>query len=291
VWCRTHGVPALLFADSNARTDFAKGFKLLIKRVLLGGVMRLVSGVLVCGSLGAQFYTRYGAKASDLFYVPYEPDYDLIHAVSARTTSEALARFGLDGSRKRFVACSRLVDYKCVDKVVDAFQGIAAERPEFDLIIIGDGPEGQRLKDRVKPELKNRVVFTGFVGEQATIAGLYKGSHVFVHAAEDEPWGVVINESAAAGMAIVSSDVVGAAAELVRDKVNGRVFPVNNLQALVECMRDASDPANLERYRSASAGILADWRERGDPIKGLRKALAHAGMGPGPGTAGSAEPV
>jgi glycosyltransferase involved in cell wall biosynthesis len=79
-------------------------------------------------------------------------------------------------------------------------------------------------------------------------------------------------------MAIVSSDAVGATPELVRDGVNGRTFPTGNLQALVSCMREVSDPERLEKYRTGSAEVLADWRKRGDPVEGLCKALSFAGV-------------
>ncbi len=89
------------------------------------------------------------------------------------------------------------------------------------MVVIGDGPLAGALKERVTPALRPRVFFTGFLGDQALISALYKGSHIFVLASAYEPWGIVINESVAAGMAMVSSDTVGAQrAELVRDGVN-----------------------------------------------------------------------
>ena len=95
-----------------------------------------------------------------------------------------------------------------------------------------------------------------------------------------EPWAVVINEAAAAGLASIASDVVGAAAELVRDGVNGRVFPAGDRSALIVALRDVTDPANADRMKAASALVLADWRRRADPVAGLRGALQSTGVLP-----------
>ena len=93
-----------------------------------------------------------------------------------------------------------------------------------------------------------------------------------------EPWGLVINEAAAAGLAIVASDVVGAAAELVQDGVNGRLFPIRDHEALTTALLDVTAPDRIDAMRASSAAVLADWRTRGDPVSGLRRALKFVGV-------------
>jgi glycosyltransferase involved in cell wall biosynthesis len=277
-WCRRNRVPCFVCADSNIKGDKATGLRRLVKRQLVGRVVRSVSGALVFGSRGAEYFRSYGARPESIFYSPCEPDYDLINGVPAQTISAVLARFGLDPARRRFIVCGRLVGAKRVDMVIDAFRTIAAQRPDFDLVVIVDGPLAPQLKERVEPGLRSRVCFTGFLNDQAAISALYKASHVFVIASDYEPWGLVVNESVAAGMAIVSSDAVGSAPELVHDGVNGRVFPAGDLNALIDCLREVSAQPRLDQCRAGSAQVLADWRRRGDPVEGLRKALRFAGI-------------
>ena len=47
-----------------------------------------------------------------------------------------------------------------------------------------------------------------------------------------EPWGLVINEAMAAGNAIIASDKVGSATDLVIDNYNGKVFQSENVEDL-----------------------------------------------------------
>src|SRR4029079_1075716 len=110
------------------------------------------------------------------------------------------------------------------------------------------------------------------------LSAIYRGSDVLVLPSQYEPWALVINEAAAAGMAIVSSGVVGASAELVRDGVNGRLFPPDDLEALTECLLDVTGPDRITGMQAASPIILEEWRRLGDPIDGLRKALSSAGV-------------
>jgi len=138
------------------------------------------------------------------------------------------------------------------------------------------------MESRIPAPLARRVVWTGFLGDPALIAALYRASHILLCPSDFEPWGVVVNEAAAAGMAIIASDVVGAAAELVRDGVNGGIFPAGDLPALTAALREVTDPAIVEARRSGSIQVLADWRRRGDPVEGLRSALRSAGL-PGAG--------
>jgi glycosyltransferase involved in cell wall biosynthesis len=107
------------------------------------------------------------------------------------------------------------------------------------------------------------------------VSAIYRASDVLALPSDFEPWALVLNEAAAAEMAIVSSDVVGAAAELVRDGFNGRLFPPGNLAKMTDALLDVTAPETIDPMKRASAEVLQDWRNRADPVHGLKKALAY----------------
>lgn len=279
-WCAKNGVSCMVFGDSNIRCDRARGIRARIKGLYLGTIIRWAGGLLPCGTLGAQFFMKYGATPDQIIYMPYEPDYELIRNISAEQIESVRQRFGLDSARRRIVFSGRLVGMKRVDLLVDAFSAIAGKRTEWDLVILGDGPLRESLQARVPSDLRSRVKWTGFLDDQPAVSAMYRLSDVLVLSSENEPWAVVINEAAAAGLAIVASDVVGSAAELVRDGVNGRIFPAGDLDRLKECLLDVTDTNRTDSMKRESANVLRDWRERGDPIKGLRQALTKTGVLP-----------
>jgi glycosyltransferase involved in cell wall biosynthesis len=284
-WCWRRSVPSYLWSDSNVNDEWGKGFvKRVAKQLLLRPVGWLVTGWMVCGSLGKEYWQRFGASPERVYYVPYEPDYALVERITPDEQGAIRERFGLARERRRLVYSGHFVPEKRIDLLIDAFAQLARERPEWDLVIAGDGELREALHRRVPGELASRVIWTGFLGDQADVSRLYRVCDALVLPSEREPWALVVNEAAAAGLALVVSHVVGAGAELVRDGVNGRRFTSGSLDGLLGALRDVTDPANTDRYKAASRDVLADWRERGDPVGGVRRALREAGvMGEGRG--------
>jgi len=273
-WCRGHGVPCFLFADSNIRGDLARGIKARVKGGYVRWIVRGCAGVLPCGSLGRDYFLKYGADSERVFFSPYEPDYGLVQRLSQEKIEAARRRFDLAAGRRRIVYSGRLVPVKRVDLLLDAFAAIAAERPEWDLVVVGDGPLRSSLQRRAPAALAGRARWLGFVDDQELVSAVYRSCDVLVLPSEYEPWALVVNEAAASGLAIVASDAVGAAAELVRDGVNGAVFPSSDSRALVEKLRMVTEAGRIDELRAASAGLLAEWRRVADPVEGLRRALA-----------------
>jgi glycosyltransferase involved in cell wall biosynthesis len=278
-WCYRRGLPCLLFGDSNIFGDRATGTMARIKRIAVGRFIQWAAAVLVCGRYGRQYWSKYGARADRMFDFPYEPDYELIQRLSAEKIAQVREKFGLRADRRRIVFSGRFVASKQPQLLIDAFVEIARQRAEWDLVMVGAEDPAllhlgrMQLHERVPAEMRNRVIFTGFLKEQWVISAICRASDVLCLPSDYEPWALVINEAAAAGQAIVASQVVGAAAELVRDGVNGRVFPTRDLKALVERLFEVTAPDRIDAMRANSAAILADWRARADPIDGLRAAL------------------
>ncbi|TWT88685.1 Mannosylfructose-phosphate synthase [Pseudobythopirellula maris] len=278
-WCRRHGVPCFLWGDSNINSAHRGGaLTQAIKRLYVPKVVAWSAGCFACGRLGKEYWEHYGADPSRVFISPYEPDYGQVWGLTDAEIDEARQRYGLAEGRRRIVYCGRLTEVKRVDLLIEAFVALAAERPDWDLVILGDGELRSELAAAVPPELKDRVVWTGFVAEQQDVSKIYRASDVLALPSRYEPWALVVNEAAAAGMAIVATDAVGAAAELVRDGVNGRVIPRDNGEALKDALLEVTAAENTDRMKAASAEVLDAWRRNGDPVEGLREALRSVGI-------------
>ena len=84
--------------------------------------------------------------------------------------------------------------------------------------------------------VSDTVHWPGFL-QYEQLPAAYQFAGAFVHPARREPWGLVVNEAAAAGLPLLVGQHVGAACELVRDGENG--FLVN--------------PDDVERVREPAA--------------------------------------
>lgn len=277
-WARKRKIPVYLWGDSNIRGDRATGFRAIAKRFLVRRVMKRLDAIFSCGSLGKQYFMKYGAPANKIYYMPVEPNYEQIADAPPELIEQVRREYDLDPARRRIVYSGRLVDLKRCDMVIDAFGAVAAGRPNWDLVMVGDGPLAAELKARVPEALRDRVIWTGFLNDQKKISAIYRCCDLLTLCSEHDAWALVINEAAAAGLAIVATEVVGATAELVRQGVNGYTIPRGDLEALKQRLREATDPANIDRLKAASPEVLADWRRDGDPVAGLKRALIDTGV-------------
>ena len=272
-WCRRRGLPYLLWGDSNARGDLATGVRKAIKSAVVTPLVMGAAGVLVCGRLGREYFLNYGASPERIFYFPYEPDYSIIENTTEAAIKSARQNLGLAPDRRRLIFAGRLVPVKRVDLLIDAFATVARQRPQWDLVIVGAGPLRDELRARVPADLASRVTWAGFIAEPAMMAAVYRACDVLVLPSDYEPWGVVVNEATAGGLAVVCSDVVGAGYELVRDGVNGQVFHAGDLMGLRVALASVTDAGTIDQMKGKSRSVLADWRRDADPVAGLAKAV------------------
>lgn len=96
---------------------------------------------------------KYYRRESKVIYPPVSREY-LIH--SFRQT------FSLHPMRNYFLIVSQLYPHKNLDLAIDAFKKI----PELNLIIIGDGPEYENLKIKIKKSKLENVRLLGFVPDE-----------------------------------------------------------------------------------------------------------------------------
>jgi glycosyltransferase involved in cell wall biosynthesis len=110
-------------------------------------------------------------------------------------------------------------------------------------VIVGTGEEEARCRADAA-RLGTSVVFAGFVNQMA-LGDYYRAAQVSVLPSTGETWGLVVNESLAAGTPCVVSDGVGCAPDLVISGVTGETFAVGDI---AECANA------IARIRSAVAG-------------------------------------
>jgi len=277
-YCHRAGIPFFVNADSNIRTEPRLSMiSQFAKRRIYAWWMKRVSGVFSMGTLGDQFFLKYGADPERLYRLPYWPDYESFANVDEVALKRFCQRFGLREGRRYLLFSGRLVPVKRVDLLIDAFVAIAATRPNWDLLIVGDGMLRDELQRRVPEQLRSRVVWTGFL-EGGDLVPAYHSADVLVLPSDHEPWALVVQEAMAAGEVVVSSHIVGAANELIEDGKSGRIFSAGSVNELKQAILDVTLDGELSRYKAQSKLALARWRENFDPIVEVRRALLEAGQ-------------
>lgn len=267
--------------EAWARSARRGAVKNALKRLFFTALRRICHGWLVIGSANRDYYQANGMAPETLFLMPYAVDNEAFRdrAIAATETREALRQsLNLEPDRPVILFASKFQSRKRPHDLMAAFARIstdpAARQPY--LVLVGDGEERAALEQKAEElGIGPSVRFAGFQN-QLEIPRYYDLCDVFVLPSLLEPWGLVINEVMNAGRAVVVSDQVGAAPDLVRDGENGFVFPAGDVGALSDCLlRILSDPDLCRRMGDRSRAMIGDWGFLQD-LQGLRQALDYA---------------
>ena len=101
--------------------------------------------------------------------------------------------------------CGRLVTQKGVDDFVRVCEELKDRIPNFRAVMIGVGPEQQRLEALIKRD-KLPIELAGYVSDEDKFSILSR-SKLFVFPSVEEGWGIAIAEALAVGTPVVAYDL------------------------------------------------------------------------------------
>lgn len=127
------------------------------------------------------------------------------------------------------VMVANFIRYKGHREVIEALARVIRSHPSFRLVLIGDGPERDRLTQQVTNlGLKSNVVYAG---RRIDAASLVSGFDFSVLGSSEEGFPNALMESMAHAVPVVSTDV-GGVPELVEDGKHGRLVPFGDVEAM-----------------------------------------------------------
>ena len=153
--------------------------------------------------------------------------------------SEEFARSASNVARDdhQLLFLSRLVHEKGIYELLEAFRLLKSDYPALHLVIAGNGPEEETLKQRaIEIGVDARVQFAGYV-RGAEKARLMRESGIFVFPTYyGEGCPVSLLEAMAAGMAVVTTPV-GGIPHIVTNGVNGILLESVSPESIAEALR------------------------------------------------------
>jgi glycosyltransferase involved in cell wall biosynthesis len=228
LFARMHRLPHIAMTDGTAISESSLSW---IHRTVRRWVYRRTSAFVGASDGSFELYAQYGVPRAAMFKS---------HLCADNATYAAAPRVKREFD---FIFCGRFVESKLplfAIEVADRTARLLGRRVR--LLFVGSG----KLLDLMRAETESRADhveahFAGFA-RQAELPAHYASAKLLLFTSVADPWGVVANEACAAGVPVLVSDRAGAAGDLVRDGVNGRVLP-----------RDAS-------LWSEAAAALLRWR-------------------------------
>lgn len=137
---------------------------------------------------------------------------------------------------RRFVCVSRLVRFKRLDVLIDAFSRICHDFPEATLDIFGDGYLRGELQERIERRgLSSVIKLCGYCMPE-TLREKIPSYDIFVLPSVADSFGMVFIEALAAGLPIIAADS-GGPKEIVVHEQNGLLVEPGCVSALAIALR------------------------------------------------------
>jgi glycosyltransferase involved in cell wall biosynthesis len=235
------------------------------------------SGFLAIGKLNRDYYLANGIPREKIFKMPYAVDNDFFQEkaeLCAPNREIMRTSLGLAPERPVILYASKMSQRKRPMDLLTAFSEIVEnleKRPY--LLFVGDGEQRSALEDKaVELNLEDDVLFLGFQN-QCELPCFYDLCSVFVLPSVFEPWGLVINEAMNASRAVIASDQVGSAPDLIDPWRNGFIFKAGDTTELASAMNEAlSNDEQCRMMGLESMEIISNWGFDQD-IEGLQFAV------------------
>jgi colanic acid/amylovoran biosynthesis glycosyltransferase len=165
----------------------------------------------------------------------------------------------------RMIQASRFIEKKGLEITLKAFAEFHKKYPNAELVLAGEGPLENRLKETSQRlGIARAVCYPGFLG-QKELAAAYRSAHLFLHpsqtteAGDQEGVPNSMLEAMASGLPVVATRH-GGIPEAVRSGYDGLLVPERDSRALTAALFEIADNAGI--YQRFSRNAAESVREK-----------------------------
>jgi len=231
-------VPVWFRGDSTLINETG-GYKTILRRLVLTKIYRYVDKAFYVGQANKAYFLKHGLSENQLVYAP--------HAIDNERFGDAINKnYGSDAQLWRqelgychtdilIVYAGKLDAIKQIDFLIEAFKIALRTNDALRLLVVGNGLLEESLKDLASQI--EEIKFLPFQN-QTIMPLIYRLANVFCLPSKSETWGLAINEAMASGRAVLISNRVGCAQDLISKESNGFVFEYNDIRSLVAILQN-----------------------------------------------------
>ena len=267
---RRAGLKVLMRCEATDHVDTSAGIKLLLREATVSFLLNQIECCLAIGTRNRDFYLKRGYPAERIGNMPYCVDNDHFrNKANNADLIELRSQLSLEQDKPIILYASKFITRKYPNHLLEAYLQLPEPRPY--LIYVGDGELRTSLETTVQNQKLKDVRFAGF-RNQGELPAFYALADIFVLPSINETWGLVINEAMNAGCAIITTDQVGSAVDLVRNNQNGFILKSRDVPALASALQSCLAKEQYNEMGKRSLDIIQDWGIK-ENVTGLRQAL------------------
>ena len=249
-------IPVLFRGDSTLLNE-KSGLKGIFKSIFLKWLYKHIDHAFYVGTNNKAYFKRYGLKDNQLSFAPHAVDNERFEADKSEDAFLLRQKLDVRENEILILFAGKLEDKKSPLLLLNAF--LALQKQGVHLLFIGNGA----LENDLKTKAKNatNVHFMNFQNQLAMPAA-YQAADLFCLPSRGpgETWGLAVNEAMACGKAVLVSDKVGCAIDLVKENYNGTIFQSENSDDLIANLdKLTSSKSTLTKYGENSKTIIMNW--------------------------------
>jgi len=245
------------FRGDSTLLDENSGIKSILKTLFLKWLYHHVDYAFYVGTNSKAYFKKYGLKENQLGFAPHAIDNDRFSVAGHKEILLLRQKLSIKDSDNLVLFAGKMEEKKAPMQLLQAF--FSLHKPDVHLLFVGNGHLENELKQR--GSVSNNIHFMDFQN-QSQMPVIYQACDLFClpSIGPAETWGLAVNEAMACGKAILVSDKVGCAVDLVREHLNGAIFKAGDVADLTDKLKDlTADDALLKKYGEQSRLIIKDW--------------------------------
>jgi len=251
------GRAKIYFRGDSTLLDETHGIRRFLKTFFLTWVFRHVDQALYVGTNNKAYFKRYGLKDAQLSFAPHAIDIERFAATGKGKGQFLRQQLGIKKESTVILFAGKMEEKKMPELLLEAF--IALKQPDTHLVFAGEGVLRSALEESAGGH--QQVHFLPFQN-QSQMPGVYDVCDLFCLPSKGpgETWGLAVNEAMACGKAVLVSDKVGCAADLVIPGITGEIFRSADRRDLSAKLNSLiNTPGKLEEMGLNAKKKIADW--------------------------------
>jgi glycosyltransferase involved in cell wall biosynthesis len=215
----------------NGIKKIIKNFRYSIARQ----IMRRSHTLIVGGTAARSYALNLGIKEKNIF-TAFQCSKDI------NEQDEFYLRAHYAKKRYSFLFLSRILSWKGLDILINAFHLLRQKRNDISLLIAGDGPAKSYCFNLTESLNVSDVEFIGSIIPDRT-KDIYKHADVFVLPSREldgyhEDWGLVVNEAMSMKLPVITTTAVGASYDMIINGHNGFIVKESSVEELYHAMNN-----------------------------------------------------
>ncbi len=208
----------------------------LLKAFIKKYYISRASGFFASGTMAEKYILAFGGKKEKIYYHHFSSVHKKQIFESPVSDEEKMAlrkELGLNGNHIA-VCVSRFVPYKRINILIDAWRNLP---DDYEVVVIGGGPLKEEYEKQISDYGLKNVKIVDFCPSDKVFQ-YYKASDLYVHPADGEVWGLVVNEAMSVGLPVVTTTRCCAGVDLVDDGKNGYLVSPNDAEAISNAVKN-----------------------------------------------------